>query len=99
MKKHLGKILVFLLGVVGVVVMFLRGLFDTKSAKHEAAKLDVAEKAAVVEEKKADVKVAEEAAAKTHESVDNRLAELEAKARVDAARDTIDVANDIIKGA
>ena len=98
MKKHLGKIVAVLLGVVGIVVMFLRGLFDPKSVKHEAAKLDVETKKADVEVKKADVVAAEAAAEKTHASVEDRLAALEDKAQKDAQRDTVDVANELIRG-
>lgn len=99
MKKHLGKLVAVLLGAVAVAVMFLRGLFDPKGLKHEAAKLDVEKKAADVEVKKTEVKAAEADAAKVHESVESRLARLEEDAKKDAARDSVDVANDIIKGA
>ena len=99
MKKHLGKIVAVLLGIVGIVVMFVRGLFDPKSVKHEAAKLDVEAKKADVEVKKADVKVVEAEAAAVHERVEEKLAALEDKAKEDAARDSVDVANELIKGA
>jgi len=98
MKKHLGKIVAVILGAVGVVVMFLRGVFDTRSLKHEAAKLDVEKKAADVEAKKDDVKAAEAQAEETKASVEKRLAEIDRYIAEEHARDSVDVANDLIKG-
>ena len=97
-----GKAALALAAMIALAVFvagLLRGLFAPKDAKHEAAKLDVEAKKAVVEERKADVAAAEAQAAKTHESVEERLAALEDKAQKDAARDSVDVANEIIKGA
>lgn len=99
MKKHLGKLVAFLLGVIGVLFLFLRGIFDPKSLKHEAAKIDVEKHEADVVEKKADVAAAEADAAKAHESIDARLTRIDEQAKKDAARDSVSVANDIIKGA
>jgi hypothetical protein len=99
MRKVLWKALLFVIGAVAVVLVFFRDLLMPNEAKHEAAKLNVDAKKEEVEAAKVEVKAAEADAAKVHESVAERLAKLEDEARKQHARDSVDVANDLIKGA
>ena len=99
MRRKLGTLVAFVVGFFVVALIFLRDLLMPDAAKHEAAKLNVDAKKADVEAAKVEVKATEEEAAKTHESVEERLAKLEDEAQKQHARDSVDVANDIIKGA
>lgn len=98
MKKHLGKIFLFLAGVVAGVVYFVRDLFQSKEEKHAAAVQDVEHKEADVAAAKADVAAAQSAAHQTHEAVDGLLAQIDQHLAEERGRDTVDVANDLIKG-
>jgi hypothetical protein len=98
MRRKLGWLFTFIVGAFVVALIFLRDLLMPDKAKHEAAKLDLDAKKADVEEKKADVKVVEAEAAAVHERVEEKLAAVDAKAEADAKRDSVDVANELIKG-
>ena len=87
--------ILFLLGAAAFVFALLR-----KVAGQTAA-LDAAEKAvekakADVEEKKVEVGNVEKAAALVHAEVEKRLAEFDKHVAEERARDSVDVANDII---
>lgn len=99
MRKQFGTAVAFVLGALAIAFIFLRDLLMPDKAKHEAAKLNLDAKKADVEVKKDGVAAAETAAAATHESVGQRLAKLEEEAQKQHGRDSVDVANDIIKGA
>ena len=87
---------VFLAGIAAFVVMWLKKLAG------QTAALDAAERAveaakAKVESTAAAVDSAETAAQATKESVSERLSKLEEIDAADRERDTIDVANEIIR--
>jgi hypothetical protein len=98
MRKKLGWVVVAFIGAIGMAMLFLRDLLMPDTAKHEAAKLNLDEKKEALDEKKAEVAAAETEAAKTHESVEKRLAEIDARVADERKKDSVDLANDIIKG-
>lgn len=92
----MGAFILFLAGIGAFVVMWL------KKVAGQTAALDAAEKAveaakARVEEAKADVVVAEQHAADVQESVSARLARLDEEDTAARERDSVDVANEIIR--
>lgn len=92
----MGAFLLFLAGIAAFVVMWL------KKVAGQTAALDAAERAveaakAKVESTAATVEQAEAAAEATQESVSQRLAKLDEEDAAVRERDSVDVANEIIR--
>ena len=89
--------LLFLAAVAAFVVAAFRKIAG-QTARLDAAEKKAEEAEAAVEEKRADLAAVDKAAEATHLAVEQRLAELDRHIAEERARDTVDVANDIIGG-
>jgi uncharacterized protein HemX len=93
--NRFGALMAFLAAAAALIIGWL------KRVAGQTASLDAAEKAvkdakAVVEAKRADLEAVDRAAEAAHLAVEKRLAELDKHIAEERARDTVDVANDII---
>jgi hypothetical protein len=93
----MGAFLLFLGGLfVGIVAWLKRVAGET--ARLDALEAKAKEAAASVDAQQAVAVEAEAHAEKTHAEVEQRLADLDKRLVEERARDTVDVANDIIGG-
>lgn len=87
----------FCAAAFAVVVTFLRRVAGQTKALDEAEER-AADAETVVEEKRADLAALDKAAEAAHLAVEHRLDELDKHLARERERDSVDVANDIIKG-
>jgi Tfp pilus assembly protein PilO len=95
--NRFGALVAFLAAAVAVALAWLKKIAG-QTAALDAAEKKAGEAAAVVEEKRADLAAVDRAAEAAHLAVEKRLAELDRHIAEERARDSVDVANDIIGG-
>jgi hypothetical protein len=98
LKRNIGFVWAFVLGTIGIGLIWFREILLPRMNEHEAAKTKVDDEKAKVETAKADVEASQAAFEAAHAAAEAQLAFIDEQIAAERKRDTVDVANDIIRG-
>ena len=97
MRKKLGTLVAFVVGFIGITFIMLRDLLRVEARHSDTANREFDEKRAEAASRKAAVVVEEAKAAAVHAEVEKRLAEIDAYVASERKKDSVDLANDLIR--
>jgi hypothetical protein len=98
LKRNIGFVWAFVLGAIGIGLIWFREILLPQMNEHEAAKKTVDDAKATVDTAKADAAASQAELETAKAAAEERLAWIDEQLAAERKRDSVDVANDIIRG-